>query len=838
MDDAFAAPDSDGSKSRLALRRLAEERVRNGLTNSFETSEPLSADEARKAIHELRVHQIELEMQNEELLRTQAELVDARARYFDLYDLAPVGYCTLDERGMIQEANLTAANLLGVGRDALVGQSLTNFICKEDQDIYYLHRKRLFETGAPQSCESRMLGRGGSVFWARMMATLGLDDDGAPVHRLVITDISENRKSEEALRESERLYHAIGDSIEYGVWICDPSGRNVYASESFLKLVGLTQKQCSDSMWQDVLHPDDAQRTIEAWRECVRTGEDLDIEHRYQGVDGKMHHVLSRGVAVKNESGQISCWTGINLDISKLKNAESIINALNVELKARLEEMNTLLEILPVGVWTSNKDGSEMLGNPAAFRLMGLTPGGHASFTNPERFLPGVRVSLNGAVVGMEDPPMAQVGRTGEPLHNFEYELLFADGTKTTAYASAVPLFDGAGCVRKIVGAYADITDLKLIEDELRESKERLRLALQAVKMATWDWNTATGEMRWNEECFRMFGYEVGAVEPSYEAWTVRMHPDDRGPFETAFHTARNSESECGFEFRTCRPDGEIHWHWMLAEFECDQQEHGVRSFGVLLDTTEKKEAELRIQKLNEELQIHVATVDAVNKELDSYSHSVSHDLRTPLRFVNKIAYLLLNEPEAHLSGAATQQVNMILQATGEMGQLIENLLLFSQVSREPMKKVYIDLRKLFQKVVTELTDPRDPRRIEVAVQELSPCQGDRTLLREVVVNLLTNALKFTRKREVTVITVGCEEIDGQMAYFVQDNGAGFEMSAADSLFVPFHRLHKPAEFEGTGIGLALVKRIIERHGGHIWAKADVDMGATFYFTLGNEPVG
>jgi PAS domain S-box-containing protein len=254
--------------------------------------------------------------------------------------------------------------------------------------------------------------------------------------------------------------------------------------------------------------------------------------------------------------------------------------------------------------------------------------------------------------------------------------------------------------------------------------------------------------------------------------------------------------------------------------------------------TAELETAKLEIQGLNDVLEEHVATVEAINKELESYSHSVSHDLRTPLRFVNRIAHLLLHEPGAHLSKNATAQVNMILQATGEMAHLIENLLLFSQASREPLKQRRVDLWRLFQEAVKELQDAEDGCGAEIVIQDLAPCQGDRTLLKEVAVNLMANALKFTRRRDRPRITIGCAQTNGETVYFVQDNGVGFDMADLDALFVPFRRLHKPADFEGTGIGLALVKRIIERHGGRIWALGEVDQGATFYFTLGKQKAG
>lgn len=166
----------------------------------------------------------------------------------------------------------------------------------------------------------------GEVRWIRSAGQAAYAADGTPTRFDGINyDISERKRAEEALRNSEQLYRAIGESIDYGVWVCEPDGRNIYASESFLKLVGLTQQQCSDFGWGDILHPDDAEHTIAAWKECVRTGGTWDIEHRCKGVDGQWHAILARGVPVRDEKGEITCWAGINLDISRIKEAEQAL---------------------------------------------------------------------------------------------------------------------------------------------------------------------------------------------------------------------------------------------------------------------------------------------------------------------------------------------------------------------------------------------------------------------------------------------------------------------------------------------------------------------------------
>ncbi|MGO9259019.1 MAG: sensor histidine kinase [Bryobacteraceae bacterium] len=194
--DSAGSPQAD---SKQALRQQAEAIAREKAIRAPEHLDTLSPEEARRVLHELQVHQIELEMQNEELRRTQEELEASRTRYFDLYDLAPVGYFTLSEHGLVLEANLTAAKLLGVARGSLVKQPLSRFILPEDQDIHYRHRKQLVETGTPQVWELRLLRKDAAPFWARVQATMAQDADGATVYRAVVSDIAERKRAEEAL---------------------------------------------------------------------------------------------------------------------------------------------------------------------------------------------------------------------------------------------------------------------------------------------------------------------------------------------------------------------------------------------------------------------------------------------------------------------------------------------------------------------------------------------------------------------------------------------------------------------------------------------------------------
>jgi signal transduction histidine kinase len=250
-----------------------------------------------------------------------------------------------------------------------------------------------------------------------------------------------------------------------------------------------------------------------------------------------------------------------------------------------------------------------------------------------------------------------------------------------------------------------------------------------------------------------------------------------------------------------------------------------------LRDITHGKETERKVQHLNAALRQHGYELEGINRELESFTHSVSHDLRTPLRLTNKIAHLLLQDHAAQLPPEAADKIHMILDSTHEMGKLIEDLLRFSQVSREPMKLRPVDLRRLATEALQELQEELQGREVKVVIEELPACQGDRALMKQVFLNLLANAIKFTRPRVQAEIHLGFTQAREKTVYHIRDNGVGFDPSHAEAIFVPFHRLHK-TQFEGSGVGLALVKRIVERHTGRIWAEGEVNQGATFYFTL------
>jgi light-regulated signal transduction histidine kinase (bacteriophytochrome) len=257
---------------------------------------------------------------------------------------------------------------------------------------------------------------------------------------------------------------------------------------------------------------------------------------------------------------------------------------------------------------------------------------------------------------------------------------------------------------------------------------------------------------------------------------------------------------------------------------------------GISIDVTEIKQAQNEIQQLNAHLEQRVrertGELEAANTELEAFSYSVSHDLRAPLRAINGFATILLKEHSSALSAEGQRVLNVVMKESRRMGQLIDDLLAFSRISRLSLQATEIDLATMVDEVYREQVAVAPDRKIEFQVSTIPQANADPALMRQVLANLIGNAIKYTRQRDLARIEVGGFVRGFENVFFIKDNGAGFDPRYADKLFGVFQRLHSEAEFEGTGVGLALVQRIINRHGGRVWAESQVEKGATFYFTL------
>ncbi|MCX6175572.1 MAG: PAS domain S-box protein [Ignavibacteriales bacterium] len=380
-----------------------------------------------------------------------------------------------------------------------------------------------------------------------------------------------------------------------------------------------------------------------------------------------------------------------------------------------------------------------------------------------------------------------------------------------------------------------DITVRKRSEEALRKSEERLRLEMARMPIGYIVWDKDFRVVNWNPAAEKIFGFTASE--------TIGKHPydlivpKDAQPLVDAIwsrllegdYTAQSVNENFTKAGRTIICD------WTNTPFkEADGRVVGVLS--MVQDITVRKRAEEEIQKLNAELEQRVlertAQLENVNKELESFSYSVSHDLRAPLRGIDGFSTMLLEDYSKKLGKKGQRLLNVIRGNTKKMGQLIDDLLSFSRIGKRELDKSEIDMKTLANSIYYELTSELEREKISFTVSNLPNAKGDSSLIRQLWYNIISNAIKFSSRKDNPVIEINSKVENGEEIYFIRDNGVGFDMKYYEKLFGVFQRLHSETEYQGTGVGLAIAKRIVTKHGGNIWAESEINVGTTFYFYL------
>ena len=377
-----------------------------------------------------------------------------------------------------------------------------------------------------------------------------------------------------------------------------------------------------------------------------------------------------------------------------------------------------------------------------------------------------------------------------------------------------------------------ELRERKRAEVALHNSEERLRLAIANVtSYAILTLDSQGHVATWNAGAERIKGYRAEEIIGKH--FSCFYPPQDvlAGKPEMKLRiAARDGRMED--EGWRVRKDGTRFWGSVVITAMRNAQGELIGFSKVTRDLTERKNAEERIQALNHNLEHHVAELTAANRELDAFTYSLAHDLRAPLRHIHGFATILMENFQEKADDEAKRLLGKILKSSKEMGVMVDDLLNFARLGRVELQRTRVDLAQMVEEVKRQLEPDMQGRSINWEVDALPTVSGDPALLRQVLVNLLSNAVKYTSKEPDAQIKVGSRNGGSEITMFVRDNGAGFEMQYAEKLFRVFQRLHRAEEFEGTGVGLANVRRIIERHGGRIWAEGAPGKGATFYFSL------
>ncbi len=418
-------------------------------------------------------------------------------------------------------------------------------------------------------------------------------------------------------------------------------------------------------------------------------------------------------------------------------------------------------------------------------------------------------------------------------VRDYPLAIRHVSGEVTDVLYNATVFRDEAGEIEGVFAAARDVTERKRAEEALRlanaYNRSLLEVSLDPLVTIGPDGRITDVNAATEAATGRSRAELIGTDFSDYFTEPEKA----RAGYQQVFR--EGSVHDYALELR--HAGGQIMSVLYNASVYRDERGRVIGVFAAARDITERKRAEEEIRKLNQELEGRViertAQLEASNKELEAFAYSVSHDLRAPLRSIDGFSQILLNEYAAQLPGEARRYQHLVRNSCQQMGRLIDDLLTFSRLSRQPVHKSAVSTADLVEQCLKDLAAEQEGRRLKIEVGALPDCKADPVLLKQAWLNLLSNALKFTRQRKPAEISIGCVEIESEPVYFVKDNGVGFDMRYAHKLFGVFQRLHRAEDYEGTGVGLAIVQRMIHRHGGRVWAEAAVNHGAAFYFTLG-----
>lgn len=687
---------------------------------------------------------------------------------------------------------------------------------KENQEIF----RRVVETGKPYFTSAKPFEYAehperGVTYWD--WSLVPIKDPRGAVTGLVLTvlNVTERKRAEDSLRESEERFYRVAQTASDAILTVDSRGSIVFWNLAAEAMFGYSADEAVNKPLTMIM-PERFHKAYKKRIERPASAGEVRIIGRIVEMDGLRkdgsEFPLELSIAAW-KTGEETFFTGIVRDITERKRAEE-------NIKQQKEFLNNVIESLtyPFYVIDANDYTIKMANLAAGPANLSETTTCHALTHRSKR-----------PCEGTEHPcPLEEVKRT-KKLVIVEHIHYDKEGNARNVDVHANPIFDNEGNVVQIIEYCLDTTERRRAEEALRESEEKFRtLAEQSPNMIFI--NRMGRVIYANKKCEDIMGYRRAEFHsPDFDFFTL-IAPESEEKIRANFSRHMKGQEVPPCEYTLISKSGRRVEAILATKLIRYEGESAI--LGQVTDITERKRIEEEIQKLNKSLELRARELAAANKELQAFSYSVSHDLRAPLRTIDGFSRALLEDYGNKLDQPGKDYLRRVRAATEHMGQLIDDLLKLSVMIRREIKREEIDFSQVARSVATDLQKTEPDRQVEFLIQQGVLGHGDPSLLRAVLENLVGNAWKFTSKHSRAKIEFGTIEKKGQAVYFVRDDGAGFDMTYANKLFVPFQRLHSSAEFSGNGIGLTLADRIITRHGGRIWAEGEVEKGATFYFTL------
>src|SRR5918995_2314923 len=679
----------------------------------------------------------------------------------------------------------------------------------------------------------------GAEIWIEMSLspiepTYGVGSEGQRYMLAIVRDVTERKRAEEALSHNEERFRLLVEGVkDYAIVMLDPEGRVASWNEGARRIKGHSHQEILGRHFS-VCYPEEDKARGKPARglEIAREKGTYEEEGWQVRKDGSRFWASVLITALRDEEGNLRGFSKVIRDITERKRTERAL----IESEQRFRQ---LFENSADALFVHDEQGRFVDCNVQACRVLGYAR---------EELLERTVADVTARLIS-EEERREKKGKTlweralrGDPgrIVGFdENELVRKDGSTFPVEVGVGAIEYGGQCM--IFASARDISERKRAEEALKESEAKYRTLVEQIPAVTYIEELDFGEPEWNmiyvsPQVQALLGYSPEEYMSKPKIWEELLHSDDRE--RVLAEDARTERSGMPFrvEYRIFTRNGDVAWIRDEAVLVRDEEGRPLFWQGVMYDITDQKRTEEEVRRLNEELEQRVrrrtAQLEAFNSELEAFSYSISHDLRSPLRAINGFSQILMEDYEDKLDVEGKSYLRRLSAASHRMGQLIDDLLDLSRMTRGQMRRERVNLSTLAQAIVEELRNTQPEHEVEVIIEEGLVANGDGSLLRAVLENLLGNAWKFTKNQPHPRIEFGRLEHEDTPTYYVRDNGVGFDMAYVYKLFGAFQRLHSMSKYEGTGIGLATVQRIIHRHGGRVWAKGEVGKGASFYFTL------
>lgn len=619
------------------------------------------------------------------------------------------------------------------------------------------------------------------------------------------------------IADNVTIFDNLYGTLQLGLYQTDGSGRIVQRAGSNDSQVAAREIAGGTIL----LLPESRPALLASWDDALTSGAQWSNRLTYLAPDGSVVHVQTTAGPVHNDHGDLIGFLVCNSDIT-----EEVVAREELALS---EDRNRLaIESAHAGVWDLDVLENRCYFSPAFLQILGYEQNG--IFTD---------IGYWKDLVHPEDVAVAKRAKREcvegrRPGFHIELRMKTRDGKWGWFHCSGKVRRDDAGRALRVVGTLVDASAQKQHEQVLADSDRLLRETQRIAGLGSYVLDLEKDQWSCSSTLCELLG--IDETTPMTLLGHVEMvDPDYREKFIDSYLAAVIGSKPFEMEYRTATTAGGIE-HWVAEYCELKEDEAGrlCRMVGMIQDITERRAAEKAIRDLNDDLDRRVmertSQLAAAKKEIESFSYSVSHDLRAPLRHINSFSAMLMEDLGSALPEEARYYLDRIQSASNKMGKLIDDLLTLTQVGRTKMKRERFSMSQMAAEVAGMLKEAEEGCDAEFVIEDGVHACGDSVLIRLVLQNLLGNAIKYSAGKKAH-IEFGRTRVHGRSAFFVRDDGVGFDMTYANNLFQPFQRLHG-SEFEGTGIGLATVRRIIERHGGAIWAHGKENEGATFYFTL------